>query len=384
MASTLTLSRAENERLSKEIEVFQHEQLLLTDEIDRLRARQPALEGESQGLKTDNARLLGEVERLTATAETRQRENDELRAESEALQRDNEALETEMRAAGQDHRLLSTSFWALQVEKRTVEMQLRMLQDHPRLSNKETAAGGLDPPRTLKREVIEIDCEEDTTERAPKRQQSELATSMHEDKVTLPALVPVQGVDSPRLDTPNPSAITTNSTTNLDVEIADLPAEQAGRQPLAVKVLAFDQEGETYILGAARYPDGLPALIGDAEAVCEEAFEKHPHAKNRGYTSWREFAQSTQGCIRQFCRYGNTFNALQDPGRTACQRCFNARLPCLRYDADDPICGIYVVPLPVATRVGVEPERLEYYVYPEANAQRKLQKDEKIWGGRIR
>ncbi|KAK5696468.1 hypothetical protein LTR97_007770 [Elasticomyces elasticus] len=90
------------------------------------------------------------------------------------------------------------------------------------------------------------------------------------------------------------SVINTNSTTNPDVEIADLLAEQNDRQPSAVKVLAFDQEGETYVLNAARYPDGLPALIAAADAVCEEVFQKHPHAKNRGHTSWREFAQATQ------------------------------------------------------------------------------------------
>ncbi|KAK5720657.1 hypothetical protein LTR15_006617 [Elasticomyces elasticus] len=301
MASTLTLgegqvqqflrlSCAENERLSKEIEVFQHRQQLLTDEIVTLRAGQQALENENQGLRTDNSRLLSEVEKLTVTAETRCRENDELRTESEALQRDNEALETEMRAAGQDSWLLKISFWALQVEKITVEMQLRTLQDcGSSTKSRDAAKASLHRPEALQR----APGPDDTTERAPKRQHSELATSLCGDKTTLQVLVPDKVVDSPRLDNLNPSVITSNSTTHPDVEIVDLPAEQDGRQPLAIKVLAFGQEGETYILDAARYPDGLPALIADAEAVCEEAFEKHPHAKNRGHTSWREFAQVT-------------------------------------------------------------------------------------------
>ncbi|KAK4954176.1 hypothetical protein LTR10_007604 [Elasticomyces elasticus] len=263
MASTLTLgegqvqqflrlSCAENERLSKEIVAFQNKQQLLTDEIVTLTAGQQALENENQGLRTDNARLLSEVEKLTVTAETRQRENDELRAKSEALQRGNKALETEIRATGQEHRLLKTSFRAMQSEKRTLEMQMRTLQD----------------------------CGSSTKSRDAAK------ASLHRAE----ALQRAPGPD----DAPRPSVINTNSTTNPDVEIADLLAEQNDRQPSAVKVLAFDQEGETYVLNAARYPDGLPALIAAADAVCEEVFQKHPHAKNRGHTSWREFAQATQ------------------------------------------------------------------------------------------
>ncbi|KAK3637559.1 hypothetical protein LTR56_013562 [Elasticomyces elasticus] len=281
MASTLTLgegqaqqflrlSCAENERLSKELEDFQNKQQLLTDEIVTLRAGQQALENENQGLRTDNARLLSEVEKLTVTAETRQRENDELRAKSEALQRGNKALETEIRATGQEHRLLKTSFRAMQSEKpyftdgphsSTKSRDAAKASLHrPEALQRAPGPDGPDPPRNLKRET----------------------------------LVPDQGIDSPRLDAPRPSVINTNSTTNPDVEIADLLAEQNDRQPSAVKVLAFDQEGETYVLNAARYPDGLTALIAAADAVCEEVFQKHPHAKNRGHTSWREFAQATQ------------------------------------------------------------------------------------------
>ncbi|KAK4954175.1 hypothetical protein LTR10_007603 [Elasticomyces elasticus] len=154
----------------------------------------------------------------------------------------------------------------------------------------------------------------------------------------------------------------------------------SGGRSSSVRVLAFDEQGKAYILNNADEPMGLRNLITTTEDSATELFERHRIGKINTDSSWEDRAKVATGCVRQWCRDDSTYFALRDPQHAACLRCFNARLPCLRYEMNEPSPGFYAVPLPAAARIGVGRDQLAYYICEGVEKNTALEKRvENVW-----
>ncbi|KAK5745923.1 hypothetical protein LTR17_001052 [Elasticomyces elasticus] len=324
---------------------------------------------------TENERLLNEAQVLKVAASPSQDEKDALKAENQALRNESEDLKSQVR---------------------TLNGKLRKLEDH--ISRTETTdirapttdlrptPDGLDPAplacvrsieRTIKREVVEIESDDEAIKREVKKRRSESTNGTVFD--------PIKSENTT-------IQLTSNVRSNSE-ETEGMP-ERRDEPASPTAVLALNDQGEPFVLSAGEQPRGLRAVIARTEELLTETFNKKPNVKEQD--SWQSAAITarTIQCIRAFCNGGgyNSCRALKDSKHAACQKCFNARELCFRYDADEPSRGIHVVPLPLATRPGIARDALAYYIYPEQKAQRKVEKAGKIWiprtdskaGGQVR
>ncbi|KAK5684067.1 hypothetical protein LTS10_003931 [Elasticomyces elasticus] len=267
-----------------------------------------------QLLRQENEKLLRAQQNLTIA--------------NEGLLSEQHALRTEMHALRMANNAQKTQIDALSKGRDALMVKIQTLEDRSMSPNALGKAHGVDPSiirirETLKRKFGYLENGDDT--QAPRTEDERTGTASIE-------------------------------------EMATRPIESFRKRSSSVRVLAFDEQGKTYILNKTDEPMGLRNLITTAESSATELFERHRIGKINTDSSWEDRAKVATGCIRQWCRDDSTYFALKDPQHAACQRCFNARLPCMRYDKTEPSRGIYIVPLPAAARIGVDRDKLKYYI----------------------
>ncbi|KAK5684066.1 hypothetical protein LTS10_003930 [Elasticomyces elasticus] len=324
----------------------------------------------------ENERLLSEVQTLQGVIQPMRDEIDTLKAENEALKV--ESRTPKAQEPKSEDRLTS----AYPVHH--VAPFSRTEPTHHAI-NSTHATHGAPTHRGLKREVIEIESEDESVKQEPRKQRKESTDSLSNDEATMRDVGSAASGFSrsnASLGTSKAESITTDM-----MDVADLrtdgpemqrnsDAEQAAR----TTVIAFHDAGDIYVLEGKQEPQGLRDLITLVEEHVAEAFKNNPTFK--GHPDWKVTAQGTIQCIRQFCSNGTSYRSIENTNYASCQRCFNARRPCLRFDADHPSRGIHAVPLPAATRSGLSHNELAYYIYPRPKAQTQVEKAGKIWAAR--
>ncbi|KAK5746259.1 hypothetical protein LTR17_000994 [Elasticomyces elasticus] len=230
--------------------------------------------------------------------------------------------------------------------------------------------------RSVKREIIEIESEDDVALPSRKRMLMQSKAS---------------AITSGRASPREQSASQDDEQTNLTVmaagsgHVADVNggANLGSDGVLPISIIAFDESGKTYSLSAGNEPAGLRDLISQAETSAQGVFDaKHGSKLHNYHKSWQSLVRRSKSCVRAACRVDAARPIL--PGRgdarfATCRRCFSACVPCMRYDAATR--SIHVVPLPLIARHGVSSDELGYYIYPWTDGHTALERSEgPIWG----
>ncbi|KAK5696467.1 hypothetical protein LTR97_007769 [Elasticomyces elasticus] len=306
-----------------------------------------------QLLRHENDRLLRAQQNLTTVNEGLLSEQHALRTETHALRVANEAQKTQIDA--------------LRKGRDALMVKIQALEDRSVSPNAPGEYHGVDPSikrirETLKRKFGYFEKGDDS--QAPRTEDERTGTASIEEMATRPIESFRKTFAADSISIGGSEHNNFNGTQRLG----------SGGRSSSVRVLAFDEQGKAYILNKADEPMGLRNLITTTEDSATELFERHRIGKINTDSSWEDRAKVATGCVRQWCRDDSTYFALQDPQHAACLRCFNARLPCLRYEMNEPSPGFYAVPLPAAARIGVGRDQLAYYICEGVEKNTALEK----------
>ncbi|KAK5720655.1 hypothetical protein LTR15_006615 [Elasticomyces elasticus] len=314
-------------------------------------------------------------------------------AENERLLSEVQVLKNEMQCMRDASDTLKAENEALKVNSRTPGAAYPVHQETPRNVTEPThhAIKSTHPTysapthRGVKREVIEIESEDESIKQELKKRRGRSTDSLSNDETTMhEGASASSGLSrsNASMGTGKAEPIATDAMgmVNFRTDGLEKQSDSDHAQAARTTVIAFHDDGEIYVLEGTQEPHGLRDLITLVEEYVAEAFKNNPSFKGR--PDWRVTAQGTIQCIRQFCCNGTSYRSIEDTNYAACQRCFNARRPCLRFDADHPSRGIHAVPLPAATRSGLSHNELAYYIYPKPKAQTQVEKAGKIWAAK--
>ncbi|KAK5720656.1 hypothetical protein LTR15_006616 [Elasticomyces elasticus] len=307
----------------------------------------------NQLLRQENDKLLRAQQNLTTV--------------NEGLLSKLHALRTEMHALRMANNAQKTQIDVLRKGRDALMVKIPTLEDRSMSPDALGEDHGVDPSIIRIREILKrkfgyLENGDDTQGQGPDDQQTGTANN---DEMT------TSDVENFR----NTSGAEVIGLGEADVSVVEDAQQQDDSCTLSVRVLAFDEQGKTFILNATDEPAGLRALITTTEVLLKEEFDKHRSGKqNNNYSSWEDCGRRTAMCVRQFCCNDTTESALENAKYAACRRCFNARIPCIRHDKSQPSRGMYVVPLPAAARAKAGRDQLAYYVYQGEGKNAELEK----------
>ncbi|KAK4954174.1 hypothetical protein LTR10_007602 [Elasticomyces elasticus] len=429
----LRLTCAENERLLNENQTSKNETKALKCENEALQLEARTLENDGKLLKDENRALKAKVATLEEEKDMlrlgghaqgnpramRRREQQVPQSKEQVLKVENGASTAESGSLKERQRQVGSAqpkTHAAQVQ----ENSLPPLQDDV---DPNDASGSSHPDRQLKRIIIKIDSDDDDLEvqqtkkirystaetrnwkqsdgsrsnlsAMGKQSQAFNLSAIHQqntdvddsnaDNATLAAnhnnsATPGRARSASLLDTTVERSNIVATGTNAvepEVDLAKVPADRNNQNELSISMLAFDEQGSSFLLDKAHEPAGLRSLVAQTLEPFPEYFVRAKSEKGF-HTSWESVARRTTQCIRAACRTDRTRHALNDSSHTTCKGCFNACLPCMR--SGTAPSSIYVVPLPAGARVGVKHDELAYYIYPEKSASVKVERDGgKMW-----
>ncbi|KAK4899938.1 hypothetical protein LTR27_002699 [Elasticomyces elasticus] len=381
----LDLTLAENERLMDEYNHLRAEMQAQKVEIQTLREEAQTLEQATQ-MRVQTFEEVNDASRLDDEARDERHSTEALAVNT--LKTESEALSIDHWSSVEDH--LQSGNQNARPKTPGRQVQAKESEQAPHSCHSTKVQHSARRERSVKRESIEIESDDDTTLPQPKRARpvsaeveisdqphlhhSTIATTDEQPRPLGDSNVVRSGVaDSATPEdrrTEEASAMLAEDeafSTHQSVEISD------------VGVLAFDNRGDTYILAKEAEPCGLRALISQTEESVASGFRKCWSKQLKKHSSWHSLVKSTTGCIRQVSRNDHTTPAVEGRMHTTCRRCFDLQLPYMRFDIQNPSRGIYVVPLPPSGRAGLGLKEIGYYIYPRPDAHQELETAPIIW-----